>query len=58
MIIQLIGYPEEIDSFLDEHYADKRIYYSLREMGKRKDEQQYVMLSVTREWVSVLEWTP
>tara|TARA_Y100001937_G_scaffold102268_1_gene140594 strand:- start:267 stop:443 length:177 start_codon:yes stop_codon:yes gene_type:complete len=58
MIIQLIGYPEEIDSFLDEHYADKRIYYSMREMGKRKDERQYVTLTVTREWVSVLEWTP
>ena len=59
MIIKLIGYPEEIDSFLDEHYADKRIYYSLREMGKRKeDEHQYVMISETDEWIGVLEWTP
>ena len=57
MIIKLIGYPEEIDSFLDEHYADKEIYYSQRECRLRKeDEHQYVMISETDEWISVLEW--
>ena len=50
MIIKLIGYPEEIDSFLDEHYADKEIYYSQRECGLRKeDEHQYVMITETHQ---------
>tara|TARA_R100000734_G_C3316728_1_gene109361 strand:+ start:2754 stop:2939 length:186 start_codon:yes stop_codon:yes gene_type:complete len=56
MIINLYGYPEEIDSFLDEHYADKKIYYSLREMGKRKeDEMQWVWIAVSNDTVGVLE---
>tara|TARA_R100001460_G_scaffold90582_1_gene132266 strand:+ start:435 stop:614 length:180 start_codon:yes stop_codon:yes gene_type:complete len=57
MIIKLIGYPEEIDSFLDEHYADKEIYYSQRECGLRKeDEHQYVMITETDDRIGVLEW--
>ena len=56
MIINLYGYPEEIDSFLDEHYADKKIYYSLREMGKRKeDEMQCVWIAESNDTVGVLE---
>ena len=56
MIIKLYGYPEEIDSFLGEHYADKKIYYSLREMGKRKeDEMQCVWIAESNDTVGVLE---
>ena len=40
MIIKLIGYPEEIDSFLEKFFDDRDIYYSTREMGVRDDDEQ------------------
>jgi hypothetical protein len=39
-LLRLIGYPEQIDKFLEKFFDDRDIYYSTREMGVRDDDVQ------------------